>query len=171
MRKLVPLVFERCDIPGNLSLYHKLPYDPTNHKHKWFWEKLVKTLHPQGTFNSSIEMLDMECGGPEVSGNNVIHPSCPTVVQKGKESTPTKAIPENQSKKLPPSGPQMIKPTSVSTPQKTPKPKGTTLLSKISSPFSSKSTKSKRNSGEPPFRNLCEEQPVLPQKTWRKKKG
>ena len=157
MRKLVPLIFERCDIPGNLSLYHKLPYDPTNHKHKWFWEKLVKTLHPQGAFDSSIKMLDMECGGPEVSGNNVVTPSCPTAAQKSKESTPTTAIPEKQPKKLPPSSPQMLKPTPVSTPQKTSKPKGTTLLSKISSPFSSKSSKSKKNSGEPPFRNLCEE--------------
>ena len=160
MRKLVPLVFERCDIPGNLSLYHKLPYDPTNHKHKWFWEKLVKTLHPQGAFSSSIKMLDMESGGAEVSGPNVAPSSYPTAAQRGKESSPT-SIPEKQPEKLPPSSPQMLKPTSVSTPQKNQKPKGT-LLSKISSPFSSKSSKSKRHSGsrsrgDPPFSNLCEE--------------
>merc|ERR1711971_713166 len=105
-------------------------------------------------------MLDMECGGLEVSGNNVVAP-CPSSAQKSKESTPTTAIPEKQPKKLSPSSPQMLKPTPVLTPQKTPKPKGTTLLSKISSPFSSKSSKSKKNSGEPPFRNLCEE-PVSP---------
>ena len=62
-RKLVPLVFEHCDIPGNLSLYHKLSYDPTNYKHKWFWENLVKTLHPQGAFDSSVKMLEIASAG------------------------------------------------------------------------------------------------------------
>ena len=93
LRKLVPLVYERCDIPGNLSLYHKLPYDPTNQKHKWFWEKLVKTLHPQGAFDSSINMLDIETPGPAKSS---VTPSAP---QRSKESTPT-AITERKPKKL-----------------------------------------------------------------------
>jgi len=162
-RKLVPLVFqdERCDIPTNLSLYHKLPYNPTSHQHKWFWSKLVKSLHPQGAFNSNIKMLDMEVGGREISGSNVVQPSCPTSAQKDKESCSPTATPEKQPRKPPQSCPQMLKPTSVSTPQKTPKPKSTTLLSKISSPFSSKSSKSKKSSGETPFRDLCKE-PVSP---------
>jgi len=157
MRKLVPLVFERCDIPGNLSLYHKLPYDPTNHKHKWFWGKLVKTLHPQGAYDSSIKMLDMESAGLQVSENNDVPSSCAPVAQKSNEGTPT-TIPEKQLKKLAPASPQILKPTQpVSTPQKNTKSKGT-LFSKISSPFSSKNSKSKRNSGaDPSFRNLCEE--------------
>ena len=87
LRKLVPLVYERCDIPGNLSLYHKLPYDPTNHKHKWFWEKLVKTLHPQGAFDSSINMLDFKTPGQAKSS---VTPSAP---QQIRETKPT-AIPE-----------------------------------------------------------------------------
>ena len=149
LRKLVPLVYERCDIPGNLSLYHKLPYDPTNHKHKWFWEKLVKTLHPQGAFDSRINMLDMETPGQTTPS---VTPSAP---QRSKASTP-RATPEKQLKKLLPPSPQVQKPNIVPTPQKNPKPKST-LLSKISSPFS-RSNKSKRTSGsDPPFRNLCEE--------------
>jgi len=150
MRKLVPLVFERCEIPGNLSLYHKLPYDPTNHKHKWFWDKLVKTLHPQGAYDSSIKMLDME------SGSDIVSSSSAPAAQKSKEGTPA-AIPEKQTKKLSPASPQILKPTPVSTPPKNTKSKGT-LPSKISSLFTSKSSKSKKNSEvDPPFRNLCEE--------------
>jgi len=153
---LVPLVFERCDIPGNLSLYHKLPYDPTNHKHKWFWDKLVKTLHPQGAFDSSIKMLDMEPAGLEVSGSNTVSSPSAPVAQKSKEGTPT-TIPEKQPKKLPPASPPILKPTPASTPPKNTKSKGT-LPSKISSLFTSKSSKSKKNSeADPPFRNLCEE--------------
>ena len=156
-RKLVPLVFERCEIPGNLSLYHKLPYDPTNQKHKWFWQKLVSTLHPRGAFNSSIRMLDIDCR-PEDSGSN----NAPTAPQRSKESTPSSEMPEKQPQKVPPSNLKVTKPTPgpKSTPQKNSKSKGT-LLSKISSPFSSKGSKSKRMSGssagDPPFRNICEE--------------
>ena len=139
---MVPLVYGRCDIPGNLSIYHKLPYDPTNHRHKWFWEKLVKTLHPQGAFDSSINMLDFATPGQAKSS---VTPSAP---QQIRETKPT-AIPEQQPKKLIPPSSQVQKPNIVPKPQKNPK-STSTLLSKISSPFS-KSNKSKKNSGSDPF--------------------
>merc|ERR1719323_2162825 len=79
----------------------------------------------------------------------------PSAPQRSKESTPT-AIPEKQLKKLITPSPQVQKPNTVPTLQKNLKPKST-LLSKISSPFS-KSNKSKKTSGsDPPFRNLFEE--------------
>ena len=94
-------------------------------------------------------MLDMETPGQTTPS---VTPSAP---QRSKESTPT-AIPEKQLTKIIPPSPQIQKPNTVPTLQKNLRPKST-LLSKISSPFS-KSNKSKKTSGsDPPFRNLCEE--------------
>ena len=113
-RKLVPLVFERCQIPENLNIYHKSRYEPTNRK--WFWEKLVKSVHPQGAFNPSIKMLDMDCRPDEVSGSN----NEPTAPQRRNESTPGSEMPEIQPQKVPPSSLNMPTPTPrpMSTPQK-----------------------------------------------------
>jgi len=49
--KIIPIVNDqRCDIPANLSMYHKLRYDPNNTMFN-FWEKLVRTINPSVKYN------------------------------------------------------------------------------------------------------------------------
>ena len=43
-RKLIPLIYEQCDIPSNLDVHHKLAYNPTKKSHAHFWSKLAKSL-------------------------------------------------------------------------------------------------------------------------------
>ena len=49
--KIIPIVNDqRCDIPANLSMYHKLRYDPNNTMFN-FWEKLGRTINPSVKYN------------------------------------------------------------------------------------------------------------------------
>ena len=154
-KKLVPLVVGQTSIPSNLSMYHKLPYDPSNSKHKWFWEKLVKTIHPRGEFDPSIPMKDLGAPAPPLArtqctvsqwdpSNHVPAPSAPKI---SKENTPEK----------PPATKMPVVKSKPATPQKeTPKVK-TKPKFKIPSPFGRKSEKSKRSAEatEATFRDLC----------------
>lgn len=145
MKKLVPLVLGQCSIPPNLSIYHKLSYEPANMKHKWFWSKLVKTLHPTGCFDPNIPMLDVNqpvvklaATAPKPTNENTL------------ETTPVKPI-----KKLADSSQDRpVKLKENPTPPRNSKLKVSKF--KLSSPFSRKVDKSKSSSDQP-FQNLCED--------------
>ena len=156
-KKLVPLVVGQTAIPSNLSMYHKLPYDPTNSKHKWFWEKLVKTIHPRGEFDPSIPMTDLGAPAPPpasaqctVSQWDPSHqlpaPSAPKI---SKENTPEKPqAPKTPEAKTKPTAPR----------KETPKAKTKTKF-KMPSPFGRKSDKSRRSTeaaeATATFSDLC----------------
>lgn len=149
MKKLVPLVLGQCNIPSNLSIYHKLCYEPSNMKHKWFWSKLVKTLHPTGCFNPNIPMLDVK--SPVVDTLTASAPK--PIVENTPENTPVK--PNKNNTESSKDKPNKLKENHV-TPAKNSKIKVSKF--KISSPFGrNKSDKSKSSSSDQPFQNLCEE--------------
>ena len=152
--QVVPLVRGQCHIPSNLSLYHKLPYDPTKtYQHSWFWSKLVKSLHPAGQFNDHIPMRELEGEMPEASAPS---PSRENTPETSKRTAKTLVIqPTELAKPSPDSD------TKAKTPHKSSKLQMSLPKFRMpSSPFSRKSDKSKPAvappaKAEPAFSDLC----------------